>query len=106
MIASVVVGFCFGEGWGLVFSSVEARRRFFDCCGFALVVFLPCRGEGGDSGVQFVDEGEDVGETSYDCLDATFCDETIDPRAGGGRVNASSRDERLGGGFGGRSTED
>lgn len=35
-----------------------------------------------------------VGETSFE------------PRAGGGSVNASSREERLGGSFGGRSSDD
>lgn len=36
MIASAgAVGFCFGKGWDFGFSSVEARRRFFDCSGAA-----------------------------------------------------------------------
>lgn len=33
-------------------------------------------------------------------------DDAIDPKAGGGSVNESSSEDRLGGGFGGRSTED
>lgn len=54
MIASVgAVGFCFGEGWDLGFSSVEARRRFFDCCGAAALegALATSSGEVGESGM-------------------------------------------------------
>lgn len=90
------------------FSNVEARRRFFDCCGVsALGAFLGVSsGEVGESGVYF--DGDDNGdeETSYGGFEGGAEDDAIDPKAGGGSVNASSRDDKFGGGFGGRSTED
>lgn len=96
-------------------SSVEARR-FFDCCeATALGTRLTASsGEVGERGVQFDDEeDEEDEETSYKGLGnvcsvgrAAEVDDAIDPKAGGGSVNASSREDRLGGGFGGRSTED
>lgn len=89
------------------FSNVEARRRFFDCCGVsALGAFLGVSsGEVGESGVYF--DGDDNGdeETSYGGFEGG-AEDAIDPKAGGGSVNASSRDDKFGGGFGGRSTED
>lgn len=50
MIASVgAVDFCFGEDWDLRVSSVEARRRFFDCCrvGALEAVLVVSSGEDG-----------------------------------------------------------
>lgn len=122
MIASVgAVGFCFGEDRDLGSSSVEARRRFFDCCGAAALegVLETSSGEVGESGAQLDDAGDEG--TLYEGLGnaerrggggggggggAGVADDAIDPKAGGGSVNASSREDRLGGGFGGRSTED